>query len=867
MWPLVRCLPHRTDDTTNIWFLEIDEEHTAKISKEELQSLQSRSARVDELTKENGRLLKELEEQQAATLHIEELERENTRLSEALEKSRKDKVQETTATSKPRGHTRNVSVPIPTSSGMSTEKKMEGEGDRVVKYNKLVEKFNDLYKTKNYAVEAKNDLVEKQRQKEKKYTTRLEELGQAIARKDARIQKQKSLLTDYRNRLGYLDLSKQANKVISGITSDAETEAPTSPKEPAQPDDAPQQSAAPQTEKQQKENPAIEGSSKSPNGPIVNQNEFPTPYEAPDPTYYPSPTGVPSSLPPASPELPPNLLREGRFHVEDTQFEPMEPVEAEHFSSTQDDPSQHSSPQRPRVETPETPDSPVVISSRTIRKRKRGQDNADQSTPKAVKVEAILSSPILANVRQLTHTDNFDLDEIGEKVSTPKKRRMLELSRKASRLSAASQTNDSPLGEHGLQNWTNSPLSQLVAGVEQPEEVEAGSPLQPLDPNRLLLPRTSNLDPKSPKRRRVISDKSVAFLGEDEFMSDSSGNRVQKTSKSDGRLDNILTNPSPPKRNLRVNQPVDLRTPNQQKVPQLSNIELPSELAKTRQHNLGQSKEVRNSLEPSSISSRNPSPKRPSSSGRMIGRLTQPSRGRDATPATAPRPARLQNSEAPARSVESAPRPRMRRTDNLRPQSRQQRLSREDDHEEPGDHGPEPLRSRPIDKLEKGDFVINVNQNQGLNYAFNDVVRGKEKRRCLQGCTKPECCGTALRTFVLMTNDNRGTPTMSQGEADDKLLADFLGDNAYRIQNMSKDERDEVLLQAKTRDLANTSGKHRYVHERRKSPPGFWQTDFPSTQEHREQLEASRLEEREEVEKRYQQAMRPGGMWKFRDEV
>lgn len=818
--------------------------------------------------------MKELEEHNAAALWIEELERENKRLFEALEESRKEKNIQDTATPKPPSHTRNASNPVPTSSEASTEKKMEGEGERVVKYNKLVEKFNDLYKTKNYAVEAKNDLVEKQRQKDKKYAAHVEELRQVIVRRDARIQKQKGTITDCRKRLGLPDLPKRANKAISGITSDAETDVPASPKEPAQPDNAPEQSAAPLKEK-----PAIEGSSKAPGGPIVNQKEFPTPFEPLDPTYYPSPTGVPSSLPAQSQELPPNLLREGRFHVEDTQFEPIEtiePIEAEHFGSTQDDPSQHSSPQRPgvedkgentpRVEIPETPESPVVVSSRTIKKRKRPSDNADQSTPKAVKVETINSSPILASLRQLTHTDSFDLDEIGEKVNTPKKRRMLELSRKASRLSATSQANAS-LGEHDLRNSTNTPLSQHIAGVEQSEDVEAGSPLQPLNPNRLLLPRTSNLDPKSPKRRRVVSDKAVASLGEDESRSDSSGNKVRIPSNNDGRLNNLLTNPSPPKRDLHVNHSVDPRTPNQQRSPQLSIIELPSELAKSRQHN----------LEPPGMSSRNPSPARPSSEGGMGRRPAQPPGGRDATPVTASRPARrIPNSEAPRsrtppvgaarRSVESAPRTRMRRTDNLRPQSRQQRVSHENDDEAPGDYGPEPLRSRPLDKLEPGDFVINSNHNQGLGFAFNDVVRGKEKRRCLQGCTKPECCGNAFRTFIQMTNDNRGPPTMSQEEADEKLLEEFLGDNAHKIQNMSRDERDELLLQAKTRELANTSGKHRYVHERRRSPVGFWQTDFPSTQEHAEQLEAARVAKREEVEKRYAQAMRPGAMWKFRDE-
>jgi hypothetical protein len=83
---------------------------------------------------------------------------------------------------------------------------------------------------------------------------------------------------------------------------------------------------------------------------------------------------------------------------------------------------------------------------------------------------------------------------------------------------------------------------------------------------------------------------------------------------------------------------------------------------------------------------------------------------------------------------------------------------------------------------------------------------------------------------------------------------------------MTKAERDETLLQAKTRELANRHGKHRHAYERRRSPPGFWRLDFPSTQEEREDHQKIEQLERDLVAQRYQEAMRPGGAYLFRDE-
>jgi hypothetical protein len=171
-----------------------------------------------------------------------------------------------------------------------------------------------------------------------------------------------------------------------------------------------------------------------------------------------------------------------------------------------------------------------------------------------------------------------------------------------------------------------------------------------------------------------------------------------------------------------------------------------------------------------------------------------------------------------------------------------------------------------LEKLSLQDFKINPNYNHGYNYAFADVVRNQDARRCLQGCTKPECCGNKFRALAAAARDPNKPLTASQEEDDARLLEEFMGDNAYKLRNMTKAERDETLLQARTRELANKHGRHRHAYERRRSPPGFWRVEFPTTQEEIEDREKSKQLERDLVAQRYEEAMRPGGAYIFRDE-
>ncbi|KAI9762723.1 MAG: hypothetical protein M1835_007989 [Candelina submexicana] len=182
----------------------------------------------------------------------------------------------------------------------------------------------------------------------------------------------------------------------------------------------------------------------------------------------------------------------------------------------------------------------------------------------------------------------------------------------------------------------------------------------------------------------------------------------------------------------------------------------------------------------------------------------------------------------------------------------------------------EPFRARPLRRLGLEHFKINPEYNQGLDYAFVETVRNREQRQCLPGCTRPECCGDKFRKLVKIggapTPQRPGIWDSSQVDEDQRLLEQYLGDDRGRLEAMNDEEKDELLMQAKTKQFADKHGKHRHAYERRTTPPGFWRTDMPTTQETGEDREKAKEMERQKVEERYREAMRPGGRWLFRDE-
>lgn len=186
----------------------------------------------------------------------------------------------------------------------------------------------------------------------------------------------------------------------------------------------------------------------------------------------------------------------------------------------------------------------------------------------------------------------------------------------------------------------------------------------------------------------------------------------------------------------------------------------------------------------------------------------------------------------------------------------------------------EPLRARPLSRLRAEDFKPNPTFNQGRDFAFSEVVRSRDQRQCLPGCDKPHCCGGQLRKMVQIggyTPSRKsllgGAPSQEAVDEDQRILLDYLGSDASaRLKRISEDEKQELLLQAKTKLFADEYGRHRQAYGRAPTPPGFWRTDMPSTQEEEEDRRQAWCLERVRVEEMYREARKEGGKWKFKDE-
>lgn len=171
------------------------------------------------------------------------------------------------------------------------------------------------------------------------------------------------------------------------------------------------------------------------------------------------------------------------------------------------------------------------------------------------------------------------------------------------------------------------------------------------------------------------------------------------------------------------------------------------------------------------------------------------------------------------------------------------------------------LRGKPLQELKTSDFKPNPVYNNGYTYAFSEAVRKRGDRLCLPGCTNVQCCGSHFRRLAEAL-----APLATEEE--EALLDEYLGDAYSTVMStqMSSDERAELILQARTKRIAKESGKHRETYERRRTPPGFWRVDFPSTQS--QEIDRGRAKELEvkAVQERWLEAHKKGGRWMFRDE-
>ena len=184
-----------------------------------------------------------------------------------------------------------------------------------------------------------------------------------------------------------------------------------------------------------------------------------------------------------------------------------------------------------------------------------------------------------------------------------------------------------------------------------------------------------------------------------------------------------------------------------------------------------------------------------------------------------------------------------------------------------------PLRSRPVRSLRLDDFKLNPAVNSGVDFAFNQVIRNKDQRRCLPNCTKPECCGDKFDKIVRIGGvpapPARGlwdSSQMDDADQDHRLLRDFTGLDVEALDSMPRAEKDLLLERAKAHKLGSEYGRHRHAHERPASPPGFWRTEMPTTQEVEGDKAKALVVERQKIEGRYREALKGSGKWIFRDE-
>jgi hypothetical protein len=177
----------------------------------------------------------------------------------------------------------------------------------------------------------------------------------------------------------------------------------------------------------------------------------------------------------------------------------------------------------------------------------------------------------------------------------------------------------------------------------------------------------------------------------------------------------------------------------------------------------------------------------------------------------------------------------------------------------------EPYRARPLHRLGLRHFKINPDANQGLDFAYDTVIRRKDERKCISGCTRPGCCREKFHAMARLAGPPATTEGSNDGEDEQEMLEDYLGEEKHLLDQLSAEERQSLLHEARARHMANLYSKHRHDHQRPSTPPGFWRTDMPNTQELEHDREAANNLEREKVKERYREAMR-GGIWKFADE-
>lgn len=441
-------------------------------------------------------------------------------------------------------------------------------------------------------------------------------------------------------------------------------------------------------------------------------------------------------------------------------------------------------------------DLPVVVSERKVKKRRVEDAGYTSATTPRIKAEPDDSSPIAASEHyQFNIQESIDLDDIAQKITTPRKRKDLEVS-------AVEDANEptSPVS-----NTVQKPGYVRLGGVKQSaKDTRGSSVLTPISGNKRITTWATDAE-EAPLKDTLAHGISVLAEGGTPY----GKQRVEKSSKAlptptsvaKGLLDTLLNNSTP------ENAATISRTPQARQTGRISPEDTPLDLLFPQPRELPFDKMMRHTKKHQDL-------------------------GADVTT-----PSKKSVKKAPGRSKSPL-------------KSRGSASG---------------LRHKPMSELRLDDFKVNPSSNEGHDFAYSEVVRDKDDRAALRGCTDMHCCGKHFRALALSQRPNPPL-TAEQRQEEQKLLEGYLGEFAYRLASMTKDERAELWIEAKTEELANKYGRHRHRFSRMQSPPGFWNADFPDTQELAADKEEALRREKRTIAERYREAMRPGGMWLFRDE-
>ncbi|KAF8468412.1 hypothetical protein BDZ91DRAFT_848214 [Kalaharituber pfeilii] len=164
------------------------------------------------------------------------------------------------------------------------------------------------------------------------------------------------------------------------------------------------------------------------------------------------------------------------------------------------------------------------------------------------------------------------------------------------------------------------------------------------------------------------------------------------------------------------------------------------------------------------------------------------------------------------------------------------------------------LRNRSAKELSVTDFVINPEKARGHNFAYQEVIRKRDERKCLSGCMRPCCAG------ILKFLESAGMPKKVSNAPKWRSSPPVpeLDEEGGRSDDEEEGEagEGEGMMMGRQEDL----------FPRTNSPPGFWESEFPDTQEVEERRKAAREEEKKRVKEMRREAKK-GGRYRFRDEV